>query len=118
MSEQKPDALSPPTADVEETKSLTADAGASGSQKTPASSAEPVRLSLDSVPVVPGYDVLEELGRGGMGVVYKARQVSLERTVAIKVIRDGGADYLRRFQREAQAVALLRHPHLVQIHEL
>jgi WD40 repeat protein/serine/threonine protein kinase len=74
-----------------------------------------------SPPAVPGYDILDELGRGGMGVVYRARQQALKRTVALKMIVDedaAKATYRARFRVEAEVLARLRHPHIIQIYEI
>jgi serine/threonine protein kinase len=73
------------------------------------------------MPSIPGFEILGELGRGGMGVVYKARQLRRDRLVALKMIQSGcGAGFveLARFCVEAQAVACLTHPNIVQIHEV
>jgi serine/threonine-protein kinase len=67
-------------------------------------------------PAIPGYQIVEQLGEGGMGVVYKAKQVSMNRFVAIKVLRDELAqepEYIRRFFKEARLAGRLRHANIV-----
>jgi predicted Ser/Thr protein kinase len=66
------------------------------------------------------YALLQELGRGGMGVVYKARDEQLDRVVALKLVRGGGLgrEDVERFYREAKAAAKLEHPNIVQIHDV
>jgi serine/threonine-protein kinase len=75
----------------------------------------------DDLPLIPGYEVESVLGRGGMGVVYKAVQLKLRRPVAVKMILAGAyarSSELTRFTREAEAVASLRHAHVVQVYDV
>jgi eukaryotic-like serine/threonine-protein kinase len=68
-----------------------------------------------------GYERMEELGRGGMGIVYRARQIGLNRPVALKLIRhgvDASPAIVARFRREAEAFARLHHPNVVQVYEV
>jgi serine/threonine-protein kinase len=78
-------------------------------------------LPSDRLPQVPGYHVEGLLGYGGMGIVYLARHLKLNRPVALKMLRAGayaGQQDLARFIREAEAVAALRHPNIVQVYEV
>ncbi len=77
-------------------------------------------VSLDaSLPAVPGFDVVGQLGRGGMGIVYWAHERALNRTIAVKVLRPEYAafgDATRRFQEEAQIASQLQHPGIPPVH--
>lgn len=85
-------------------------------------------LAIDSVTVPPdrwlhveGYEILGELGRGGMAVVYKARHLALDRLVALKMVNSGpqlAGEVRERFRQEARALAILRHPNIVQVYDV
>jgi serine/threonine-protein kinase len=73
------------------------------------------------LPQVPGYEVESVLGRGGMGIVFKARHLRLNRFVALKMLLGGShasPPEIERFRREAEAIAALRHPNIVQVHDV
>jgi WD40 repeat protein/tetratricopeptide (TPR) repeat protein len=90
-----------------------------------ATATEEVPTDAAPFPVVAGYEILSELGKGGMGVVYKARQSALNRVVALKLIAfhleqlgAGREEVVRRFRLEAEAIARLSHPNVVQVFEV
>ena len=81
----------------------------------------PATKFLAEFPQIPGYEVQEVLGHGGMGVVYRARHIRLNRSVAVKMLLNGvhaSSESRERFLREAKAVAGLRHPSIVQVHDM
>jgi serine/threonine protein kinase len=91
---------------------VSSDRSTAGSAPRPVA---PIRL-----PSIPGYDVLSFVAGGGQGDVFRARQVHLDRVIALKVLREGvdaGGLRLARFRREARAVARLDHPNIVRVHD-
>jgi serine/threonine protein kinase/formylglycine-generating enzyme required for sulfatase activity len=81
----------------------------------------PAEFPSDELPSIPGYEVLGVLGRGGMGIVYRARQLRLDRPCALKMILSGahaGPRAVARFLAEARTIARLRHPNILQIHAI
>ncbi len=91
--------------------------------REPEQSASTARLVVEREavpPTIEGYQIAEELGRGGMGIVYRARHLPTDREVALKVIRterQANEEVIRRFRREAQAASRLSHPNIVAVYE-
>jgi WD40 repeat protein/tRNA A-37 threonylcarbamoyl transferase component Bud32 len=126
----------PPAAPLRDTKSRAADSssastGRSAAPATPAGTgtvartpSDVARLEADALARaaagVPGYALLRELGRGGMGVVYEARHLKLNRVVALKMMLGGeqaGGDEMARFLAEAEAVAAVEHENVVRVYD-
>ena len=91
----------------------------STSDRTQVQSGSPTvsRESVQGFPTIPGYEIVREIGRGGMGVVYQAKQQALGRLVAIKLMQKDDGLHQARFLAEGQIIAAVKHPHVVEIYD-
>ena len=106
---------------LETSHSAVGDGGRNVDSKEEASPEQPASARPCHASDIPGYELLEEIGRGGLGIVFKARQVSLDRIVAVKMLRSrtfAGSSELARFHLEAEAVAGLQHANIVQVYDI
>ncbi len=102
-------------------RAVAAEVSALFPESTSLAGAGPRDLPTTELPLIRGYEVEAVLGRGGMGVVYRARHLRLNRLVALKMLLAGpyaGPQELERFLREAEAVAGLRHPNIVPLYDV
>jgi serine/threonine-protein kinase len=116
-----PELLPPVQAGWQRLRTLKAEIGVLFPETPFSRDVTPLPLPTAGLPRIRGYDVQGELGRGGMGVVYKARHRRLNRAVALKMLLAGpcaGPEELERFLREAEAVASLRHANIVQVYDV
>jgi serine/threonine-protein kinase len=120
-----PELLTPVRAGWERLRALQGEMDAMFPETKPAefvaAATPPTQPPAAELPQVRGYEIQGELGRGGMGVVYKALHLRLNRPVALKMLLAGPfarPEELERFLREAEAVARLRHPNIVQVHDV
>ncbi|QEL16316.1 serine/threonine protein kinase [Limnoglobus roseus] len=74
-------------------------------------------VTAPGLPTIHGYDILRELGRGGMGVVYEARQTKIDRIVALKLMLSDDPLHKARFLAEGQVIAAVKHPHVVEVYD-
>lgn len=106
------------SAGSEENTLVENDAGEKAPASVPSPPEKPVAGAGRKLPSIPGYELVGELARGGMGVIFKAKQLGLNRMVALKLIKPGllaNPDVRRRFEQEVQSAALLNHPNFVMV---